>query len=155
MTAFTNTDRQAGHQAMEQKLTPFQRAARKFLSGRPAAPPTTPLGGLNAAADQTLRLVKILETCGGKVFGVHIVLRAPNSSRAGTVPIDPEQEHKALEELGQYCKWNFTIAGLLFAVEDADGRHCLGYPLDRTNEGRAAVQDAFNRQMSGEIKRTV
>lgn len=153
MAAFTNTDRRAGHQAMEQKLTPFQRAARKFLSGRPAAPPTTPLGALNAAADQTLRLVKILQSCGGQVFGVHVVLRAPNSSRAGTVPIDPDREHEALAEIGQYSKWGFTIAGLLFAVEDADGRHCLGYPLDRTAEGRAAVQEAFDRQMSGEINR--
>jgi hypothetical protein len=163
--AFTNTDRQAGRVAMEEKLTPMQKAARWFLSGKPpVTPKNTPLGAVTLATEQRARLSKILTDpkVGLKnphVTSAAVVIRIPHAPNpnlpADTILVVEGKEGQAVRDLEMYadvCKCEFIIAGLLFAVQDDGEKQFLGYPIERTPEGQAAVRWSWERQMSGRLR---
>ena len=79
MNAFTNADRQAGRKAMEEVLTPMQKAYRKFLSGKPPdSPKNTPLGAVMLATEQKKRLTDLLKNervKGARITSTGVVIR--------------------------------------------------------------------------------
>jgi hypothetical protein len=163
MNAFTNEDRQAGRKAMEKKLTPMQKAYRKFLSGKPpAAAKNTPLGAVTLATEQRKRLADILKrehVKGARITSMGVVIRfvppAP-AFPAECIIVEEGKEWQALQYLEQYAtKRDFVIAGLLFAVQDAKEKRPFGYPIERTPEGQAAVLWSYERQISGKVRRAL
>jgi hypothetical protein len=163
MTPFTNRDRQAGRKAMEQSLSPMQRAYRKFLSGRPpAAPKNTPLGAVTLAAEQRKRLANILAAegvRGSRITSMAVVIRLVDPRPglpADAIPVEDGKESQAISALEMYgakLKKDFIIAGLQFAVQDAKEKRFFAYPIDRTPEGEAALLWSCQRQSSGAIRK--
>lgn len=156
MTAFTNADRRAGQKAMEEVLTPIQRAYRKFLSGRPpATPKNTPLGAVALATEQRQRLTKILADEGlvrAHIVGMAVVVRfnppVPETP-SDTILVEEGKEGSAIAFLEQYgAKYRrpFVIAGLLFTVKDDQEKRFFVYPIERTPEGEQALLWSAKRQ---------
>ena len=141
---------------MEEALTPMQRAHRRFVSGRPPiTPQNTPLGAVALATAQRKRLAEILVKEKGlkdpRITSMAVVIRLvpPLGERlADTILVDEGQESKAIAFLEQYRgRFDYVIAGLLFAVLDGGEKRFLPYPIDRTPEGEAAIVWGLERQL--------
>jgi hypothetical protein len=165
MNAFTNADRQAGRRAMEEVLTPMQKAYRKFLSGKPPdSPKNTPLGAVMLATEQKKRLTDLLKNervKGARITSTGVVIRfvpfAPESP-SDFIVVEEGKEGQAIASLEQYgtkVKREFVIAGLLFAVQDSKEKRGFAYPIERTPEGQAALLWSDKRQSSGKLRKGI
>jgi hypothetical protein len=163
MMNFTNADRRAGYKAMEQSLTPMQKAYRKFLSGKPPdAAKNTPLGAVALATDQRKRLADLLtkeHVKGARITSMGVVIRfvpfVPETP-ADFIIVEEGKEWQAIQALEQYrtkVKRDFVIAGLLFAVQDSKEKRGFAYPIERTPEGQAALLWSDHRQSSGKVRK--
>jgi hypothetical protein len=151
---------------MEEALTPMQRAARRFNSGRPPAPPkNTPLGAVLLATEQRTRFARILESERGlknpRITSLAVVIRfarpADPNVLADAILVEEGKESKALaflEMYGEKLKRDFIVVGLQFAVQDASEKRLVAYPIDRTPEGEAALVWSCQRQSSGKVPKT-
>jgi hypothetical protein len=163
MNAFTNADRQAGRRAMEDSLTPMQKAYRKFLSGKPPdSPKNTPLAAVTLATEQRTRLEGILKkerVKDARITSMGVVIRfvpfVPDAP-AALIVVEEGKEGQSVALLEQYAtkfKRNFVIAGLLFAVQDNKEKRGFAYPIERNAQGQAAVLWMDKRQTWDERKR--
>lgn len=160
---FTNADRRAGRAAMENSLTPIQKAYRKFLSGKPpVTPKNSPLGAVTLATEQRNRLARILkdEKLKARITGTAVVIRFVPPSRdvpADTIPVEENKEGQAialLEVYGTKFKRQFVISGLMFTVLDGKEKRFFAYPIERTPEGEAALLWSCQRQVSGQVNKS-
>ncbi len=150
---------------MERSLSPMQKVYRKFLSGRPpAAPKNTPLAAVSLALDQKARLERLLEAeniSGARVRAVGVVVRLAvpaSDALADSIPVRDGKEGDALATLQRYgaCGVAFDIAGLIFDTQDGEQPPVLfAFPIDRSQEGEAALVYACNRQRSQALKHSV
>jgi hypothetical protein len=150
---------------MEATLTPMQRAYRKFLSGKPPAEPkNTPLSAVALATEQRKRLADILAREEGlrnpRITSMAVVIRLydpPPNLRADAILVEEGKEGQAitfLELYGAQFKRTFIIAGLQFAVQDGREKRLFAYPIERTQEGKKALEWSCDRQMSGRLNKS-
>jgi hypothetical protein len=157
---FTKAERRAGYRAMEESLTPMQKAYRTFLSGKPPEKPKdTPLGAVALATEQRQRLTGILAKEGlkaARVTGMAVVIRfvptVPDAP-ADAILVEEGKEGQAISHLTEYGarfkeKKKFVIAGLHFAIQDGKDKRLFTFPIERNAEGHAALMWSHNRQSS-------
>jgi hypothetical protein len=151
MAPFTQTDQQAGYEAMEKSLTPMQKALRKFLSGRPPAPPkNTPITAVSLVIEQRERLTQKLIESGLKnprITSAAIVVRAIQHHDPATFLVAEGRESEAVAALEPHAG-RFVIVGLLFAVQDDSEKRPFAFPIERTQEGVAVLANALKRQQT-------
>ena len=127
--------------------SPMKRALRKFNAGRPSNQPVaTPLGAVVLAVEQRDRLARLLKDEGVEAhISTEIItrLKLPGASVAfpeDTV-LNEGSAHTALAELEFHVQngGHFTVSGLVFGIETAEGADVITYTLERTPEGCAAL----------------
>ncbi len=150
---------------MEAVLTPMQKAYRRFLSGKPPAEPkNTPLGAVTLATEQRKRLSDILGREEGlknpQITSMAVVIRfndPPPGQIADAILVEEGKEGRAiafLETYGHRFKRAFVIAGLQFAVQDGREKRFFAYPVERTPQGKRALEWSCNRQISGQLHKS-
>ncbi len=143
----------------------MQKAYRRFLSGKPPAEPkNTPLGAVTLATEQRRRLADILAHEEGlknpRITSMAVVIRfndLPHDQIADAVLVEEGKEGQAigfLETYGDRFKRTFVIAGLQFAVQDGKEKRFFAYPVERTPEGKRALEWSCNRQISGKLRKS-
>jgi hypothetical protein len=157
MNAFSNEDRSAGWQGMQNALTPIMRAQRQFVTGRPSmAEVKTPLAAVSFATEQHDRLLRILSEKGirdAKVTSAGIVVRfpapVPGGAVADTLSFKPASAHetlKMLEIYGKRYRREFVVAGALFVVRAGQEKALFRRFADGSEASRTAVLWAIDRQ---------
>lgn len=76
---------------------------------------------------------------------------------ADAILVEEGKESQAISNLEMYganFKRKFIIAGLQFAVQDGTEKRFFAYPIDRTQEGEAALLWSCQRQSSGELRKS-
>jgi hypothetical protein len=150
---------------MEAVLTPMQRAYRRFLSGKPPAEPkNSPLSAVTLATEQRKRLSDILASEAGlknpRITSMAVVIRfndPPPNLLADAILVEEGKEGQAIAFLETYCnrfKRTFIISGLQFAVQDGKEKRLFAYPVERTPEGKRALEWSCNRQISGQLRKS-
>ena len=149
--AFTKRDRRAGREAMEESLTPWARALRRFSAGKtPAALKETPLEAVYQAVAQRDRLRDKLATEEGlrrsEILSVWIAgwLKLNGSPQAipEHVEVKEGKESDAVRWLEDHREYGnkFRTSGFVFVVRVARTAHVVSYRIERTPEGDAALK---------------
>jgi len=127
--------------------SPLKRALRKFNAGRPTKQPVdTPLGAVVIAVEQRNRLLRLLKDEGVEArISTEIITRLKLPGASVAFPEDTALNegsiHTALAELEFHVQngGQFTVSGLVFAIETAEPPVVVTYTLERTPEGCAAL----------------
>jgi hypothetical protein len=154
---FTSEDRQRGYREMEKTLTPLVKALRRFSAGRPPEnPPNTPLGAVMMLTEQRKRLETVLsaeKVRHPRITSMGVVIRivpAVPGGLADTILVKDGKEGEAIQQLEEYrrvTKRDFVISGIVFAVEGSGEKRPFAYLIERTPEGKAALEWSWDRQL--------
>ncbi len=141
---------------MEAALMPIQKALRKYGAGRPPAlTKRSPAAIVALAEDQRARLQKILESEPGvtepRITSAAVVLRSDGPP--AVVLVGEGKEADAVLKLYAKLAGPYSVAGLMFGVQEGGKTYPFAYLLERSPEGQAALREAFERQMSGAVRR--
>lgn len=158
MTPFSSEDRQRGYREMQDSLTPLVKALRRFAAGRPPANlPNTPLGAVMLLTEQRKRLENALsaeKVKAARITSMGVVIRisppVPDAPPADFVLVKEGKESEAIQALEQHSrtlKRDFVISGIMFAVEGSGEKRPFAYLIERTPEGKAALDYSWERQL--------
>ena len=107
--------------------------------------------------EQRKRLEKALtdeNAKGARITSMAVVIRftpPPRSDRpADTIIVQEGKEGEAIQQLSEYgakFKLRFVIAGVMFAVLHGKEKRPFAYLIERTPEGKAALEFAWEQQL--------